>query len=260
MPTHDCEATLTDTQVMEFCKNGFLMFEGVVPDEINQRVCQYSDEHEAQVPAGEDWYIENVTLNPQVTGAIRSVLGKNFRYNLFAGNHRVQCPTRATGGWHNDGGSVYKPHLDSLQVFYYPQHTPVELGPTEVVPGSHFLVHLQRWMGHYTGIKGAVSTAAPAGSIFLTIYSIWHRRSTSTASGIRNLIKYWYIRTSPPERDWVIEPDFDLVRPYHFPPGQSFHREHHHTVNDAAEIFYWLCGKHDDYRGHTNNLPVYFSR
>ena len=48
-------------------------------------------------------------------------------------------------------------------------NTPIELGPTEVVPGSHFLVHLQRWMGHYTGIKGAVSTAAPAGSIFLTI-------------------------------------------------------------------------------------------
>ena len=52
MPTHDCHATLTDTQVMEFCKSGYCLFEAVVPDEINQRVIEYCDEHEGQVPAG----------------------------------------------------------------------------------------------------------------------------------------------------------------------------------------------------------------
>ena len=35
--TYDCEPTLTDSQVLEFCKTGYLMFEGVVPDEINRR-------------------------------------------------------------------------------------------------------------------------------------------------------------------------------------------------------------------------------
>ena len=37
MATYECPPTLTDTQVLEFCKKGFLMLEGVVPDEINQR-------------------------------------------------------------------------------------------------------------------------------------------------------------------------------------------------------------------------------
>ena len=35
--TYDCKPTLTDTEVLEFCKNGYLMLEGVVPDEVNRR-------------------------------------------------------------------------------------------------------------------------------------------------------------------------------------------------------------------------------
>ena len=263
MNRHECEPTLTDTQVLEFCRDGFLMFKGVVPDEINQRVFDYCDKHDGRVPAGEDWYIENVTLNPQAAGAIRSLLGKNFRWS-GAGNHRIRCPVQelhlqSNGLWHNDGGSVYTPEIDCLQVFYYPQDTPVELGPTEVVPSSHFLHSYHFWMGHYGRIRSAVSTAAPAGSIFITIYRIWHRRSPSTASGIRNLIKYSYIRTVPPERDWIIEPEFELAHSYHAPPGPQFHREYHRTINDAAEIYFWLCGKHDEYRGTRNNLPIYYS-
>ena len=29
--THDCPPTLTDRQVLDFCKNGYLMLEAVVP-------------------------------------------------------------------------------------------------------------------------------------------------------------------------------------------------------------------------------------
>ena len=29
---YDCEATLTDQQVIEFCRNGYLMLEAVVPE------------------------------------------------------------------------------------------------------------------------------------------------------------------------------------------------------------------------------------
>ena len=37
MDTYDCAPTLDDRQVIEFCANGFLMLEGIVPDEINRR-------------------------------------------------------------------------------------------------------------------------------------------------------------------------------------------------------------------------------
>ena len=43
--TYDCEPTLTDQQVIEFCQKGFIILEGVVSDEINHRVSDFMDEH-----------------------------------------------------------------------------------------------------------------------------------------------------------------------------------------------------------------------
>ena len=39
--TFDCEPTLTDTEVLQFCRDGYLCLQGVVPDEINERTCDY---------------------------------------------------------------------------------------------------------------------------------------------------------------------------------------------------------------------------
>ena len=41
--TYDCEPTMTDTQVLDFCKKGFLMLEAVVPDEVNKKTCDYCE-------------------------------------------------------------------------------------------------------------------------------------------------------------------------------------------------------------------------
>ena len=41
--TFDCEPTLTDSEVLEFCREGHLLLRGVVPDEINQRTCAWLD-------------------------------------------------------------------------------------------------------------------------------------------------------------------------------------------------------------------------
>ena len=50
MRTYDCAPTLTDSQVLNFCRAGFLMLEGVVPDEINTRAFDYLDEHPDHTP------------------------------------------------------------------------------------------------------------------------------------------------------------------------------------------------------------------
>ncbi len=69
--------------------------------------------------------------------------------------------------------------------------------PTELLPGSHFLRCQHRFTGHLDNLRYRVKTAAPAGSIFLTIYQIWHRGGHAQ-SGLRNNLKYFYWRTSPP--------------------------------------------------------------
>ncbi|MCZ6677018.1 MAG: phytanoyl-CoA dioxygenase family protein [Candidatus Poribacteria bacterium] len=249
MRTYDCAPTLNDTQVLEFCRNGFLMLEGIVPDEINRRTFAFLDAHPSGEPVEilkEDWFVNNVILHPEAAGAVRSLLGANFGLPVLMSNHRVQCPMPAQG-WHRDGGSKYGPQQNYLQVFYYPQDCPVELGPTELVPGSHFLFSLSTYMGHYGHIRGGVKTTAPAGSIFISVYSVWHRRSASTAEGLRNMLKYSYWRTVPPQRDWVIDPDFDLATAEYGLAGPTF-RQQFRDRYDAAEMYFWLCGRMSEFR------------
>ena len=137
MKTYNCEPTLTDTQILEICRDGFKMLKGVVPEDINEQAFEFLDLHSHGTPVEileENWFVENVILNPQAVGIVRSLLGKNFGLPTRMANHRAECPGPAQH-WHRDGGSVHSPEMDSLQVFYYPQDTPLELGPTQVVPG-----------------------------------------------------------------------------------------------------------------------------
>ena len=150
----------------------------------------------------EDWFMDGVIKHPAVAGALRSLLGKDFGLPNLVSNHRIQCPQPAQE-WHYDGGDIFGPQLNYIQVFYYPQDCPRELGPTELLPGSHFLYSQRDMTKHLGRIRGSYHAVSPAGSIFLTDYSIWHRRSESWGSGLRNNVKYNYWRTLPPTRDWV---------------------------------------------------------
>ena len=87
MSTYDCKPTLTDSQVLEFCKSGHLMLEGVVPDEINRKTVAWLDEmhasglgrSEAVKLLDEDWFSTFVMHNAQASGALRSLLSSPTR-------------------------------------------------------------------------------------------------------------------------------------------------------------------------------------
>ena len=248
--TTDIQPTLNDAQVAEFCRRGYIVLDGVVAADINQRAMEYAERDGSLFPNDimqHDWFVDGVLRNPQAAGAVRSLLGVNFRLPVMMVNHRRHCPSHSPGGWHVDGGSRWTPELHDLQVFYLPQDTPVELGPTEVLPGSHLVPHTARAMAHYTAIRGTVSTAGKAGSIFITAYRIWHRAGDATGTGVRNLFKYCYSRNSPPARDWVIDPTFDLSKVDFTGPASAF-GEQFFDCFLGARMFAWLCGKEYFYR------------
>lgn len=252
----DCEPTMTDTQVLEFCRDGYLMLKGVVPQEINQRTCDYLEgripanpsyipkglneqdlerirnSHEPSTIMLEDWYIEHVLLNPELCGVLRSLLGKRVGLPVLVSSHRVECPAEAQG-WHHDADHIFGPEVNFVEVFYFPQDTPVELGPTELVPGSQIRPTRR------DPSDGGVSAEGSAGSFGIHLQSILHRRGASTAEGIRHMLKYNYWRTEAPVRDWIVEPDFDFQDAYYGGHGSARYHAH---------MFYWLCGKGDQYR------------
>tara|TARA_B100001750_G_scaffold240946_1_gene251531 strand:+ start:49 stop:957 length:909 start_codon:yes stop_codon:yes gene_type:complete len=254
--TFDCTPTLNDKDILRFCRDGYLHFEGVVPDEINERTCEYLNGkipvNPCYIPEGmskeelvrirntsepssillEDWFIENVLLNPVLSGALRSLLGRHVGLPVLASSHQVQCPEEHQD-WHHDLDHIFGPEVNFVEVFYFPQDTPAEMGPTEVIPGSHI-----RETKKEKNEKG-VLCSGPAGTIGLHSQSILHRRGESTATGLRHMLKYNYWRTIPPTRDWIIEQDFDF---------RSGDYGGHQSARYVAHMFYWLCGKGDKFR------------
>jgi len=239
---YDCEATLSDGQVMDFCRKGYLMLEGVVADEVNRRTVAFLDERDGAEPTEilqQDWFVDGVVKNPQGAGAVRALLGRDFALPRLMANHRVECPAPALN-WHQDGGSIITPRLDYLQVFYYPEEVTRALGPTQILPGSHLFKGYGGLLSRLRSVRDSILTISPPGTIFLTAYSIWHRRSASTARGIRNNLKYNYWRTVEPRRDWVEDPNFNFSWPANeFPPF---------TVR-AAQMLAWLCGEEWQHAG-----------
>lgn len=263
--TDDIKPTLTDSQVLDFCKKGYLTLPAVVPDKINRRVVEYVNETvqvrpELQAPRrskeiefhlpllDEQWFIDHVLLNPAVAGAVRCLLGRNFTMPIIISDHRAETPMPKSGGWHRDGNYVHDKKLKYLEVLYHPEDVNMLMGPTEILPGSHHLASGP--VGHYGSIKGSVPFAppeAPAGSILIMSYNLWHRRTASSAKGYRHLLRYNYWRTTAPVRDWLTEPSLDLRtanyeffdRPTTRPPTRD--------CNDAAEMFFWMCGMHDQF-------------
>jgi hypothetical protein len=258
----DLAPTLTDSEVLAFCRDGYMMLESVVPDEVNRRTLEFVDESLELEPSAilqEDWFRENVILNPRAAGAIRSLLGAEFHLPILMSNHRRNEKSEFPHDWHVDGNYQYDYTLRHLQVFYYPQDVTASMGPTEILPGSHFYRSQLRFMAQYDRIDSAVKTVAPAGSIFITIYEIWHRKGYSQRKQLRNLLKYFYWRTTPPVRDWIHEDDFDFSRADYEGPEKRF-GEQFRACREAAKLFYWLCGMEDRFQilgGQSWPLPAY---
>ena len=254
--TFDCAPTLTDSQVLQFCLEGYILLPGAVPEEINRRTCDYLEgkipANPSYIPEGltpadlerirqshepstiflEEWFINHVLLNPQVAGIMRALLGMHVGLPILASHHKVECPQPAQG-WHHDADHIFGPELNCVEVFYFPQDTPIELGPTELVPGTHIGPAPRK-------IDDAgILAAGPGGTIGIHHQSILHRRGLSTAKGPRHMLKYNYWRTVDPTRDWITEPNFDFQTAYY---------GGHNQARYVAHQFYWLCGKGDEYR------------
>ena len=140
------------------------MLRGVVSQETKERrVVEYCDEHTGDVPLEEEWFRQNATLNPALTGVVRSLLGSNFSYCSFSASHRnIGIRTLLNIGTVMVE-SIYSPKVDCLQVFYLHKLTTLEMGPTEVLPGSHLLFQSTQYMSHYGEIRGGSTSRIPGG-------------------------------------------------------------------------------------------------
>ena len=99
----DCNRSLNDRRVVDFCRNGYLKFDGVVPDDVNRRVVEFLDRPDSPRPdeiLKGDWFVDAVINNkPILNGSSEDALrtmqlvfqiycaDKNWKkkYNLSSG-------------------------------------------------------------------------------------------------------------------------------------------------------------------------------
>ena len=116
---------MTDQDVLDFCKKGFLLLEGVIPHSTNEWVFDYLDHRSSDKMewlARDERFIDEVLLHPEVAGVARSLLGENFQMPDWISNHRLVSPVPAKS-WHMDAGADFERECNILQVFYIPKKT-----------------------------------------------------------------------------------------------------------------------------------------
>ena len=91
---------------------------------------------------------------------------------------------------HKDSYMGFKRHVRShrpwtIIVFYYPQETPSQRGPTGVVPGSHYTLH-----NPGLATSEATPLGVPAGSVCLAAFDVWHARMRNFTNQKRFMLKY----------------------------------------------------------------------
>ena len=202
---------LTDEQMQHFIVNGYVTVTTDLPAHFHNAIYEKTmtvfdkegNPGNNLVPRIPD--IQKVLDDPNVKGALTSLLGAD--YYMQPHRHPHYNPPGSKGqGMHQDGGKRWSHHTRRLLVFYYPQDTPLELGPTGVVPMSHY----------YSTREGAeISPEQPivgkAGTVAFANYDLWHRAMPNSSEKRRYMMKFLYTRMSEPqeptwankETDWA---------------------------------------------------------
>ena len=195
----DTKYLLTDDQMRHFIVNGYVIVNTDLPASFHDFIYGRTEEvFEKEGNPGNNLLpripeIQTVFDDKWVIGGLISVLGEDYYMQPHRHPH-FNRPKSEGQRMHQDGGRRWSHHTRRLLVFYYPQDTPIELGPTGIVPGSHY----------YNTPDGAtVSDELPvcgkAGTVAIVNYDLWHRGMPNRTDKNRYMMKFLFARMSEPQ-------------------------------------------------------------
>lgn len=197
---------LTDEQMRFYVVNGFITVKTTLPPEFHQDVYERTDAiFEKEGNPGNNLLprlpeIRQVFDDPNVAGALTGLLGAD--YYMHPHRHCHCNPPGSTGQrMHMDGWNRRHHHTRWAMAFYYPQPTPVLLGPTGVVPGSHF-------NNTYCAEKREeLPLCGDAGDVSIVHYDLWHRAMPNASDRPRYMMKFLFARMHEPHAaSWLHTP------------------------------------------------------
>ena len=219
------DSLLTSAEVAQFVADGYLRFDALVPDDINERAVE---EMRALVPVKMRLAIglqpETDWARPQ-SGCLLSecypppsALGDYLRLPRVQGI--IESLVGADPVYDHDfvhflpAGSGYRQHLHvdaivdtvasafDIQVFYFPRAVEKGEGGTRFVPGSHLRLARAEGVARYQRICGEQQFVGPAGTVLVFHHGMWHAGQPNPGTHERWMHK---IRLNPrvsQQRNW----------------------------------------------------------
>jgi HEAT repeat protein len=244
---------LSDGELQKFICDGFLVLKPQLPATLHEKAyekLQWMLEEEynpgnnilPRVPE-----MQQVLDAPEVRGALISVLGADyalhphrFCHSNLPGEMTEEGPKVGAGstsfvGWHQDSHSpLARPrhhYPRYAMLLYYPQDTPPELGPTQLIPGTQY----NRSISDEERARGLQASGA-AGTCVLVHFDVVHGGSLNVGSYCRHMVKFVFARVSEPR-----EPSWDHRAAGWQTPADKLNPHDQEVV--WRRIWDWLCGQ-----------------
>lgn len=224
MPAQDHR--LTTREMAEFVANGYLRFDGLVPQHINERVIEelgslYATKlRQAIESAGEDAssipepadpvahpesltplsecypapsVIGEMLRLPQVQGIIQSLVGADplFDHDFV---HYIPAETPRRQHLHVDAVIDNRHPSFDIQLFYFPTEVSPGAGGTRFVPGTHLRHTRAEGVARYQNILGEQRYSGSAGTVLIMHQALWHAGQPNPSKQDRWMYK---IRLNP---------------------------------------------------------------
>ena len=240
---------LEDDLVLRFINHGSLTFRPRFPDGFHAHITDELGKLKNnpgnrlldEVPE-----LNEVVRHPDVHRFLVSLLGPEFQ--LHPHRHFYHNPTKSNSqGWHVDAATPDH-MLRGLILFYYPHDVDVRMGPTVLVPGTHFRDAPMDRLACYGNIKGQKNFVGPAGTLALLHPDLWHARSLNRSENSRYMVKFMLSRPDEPtEPTWSHDSEraprlfLDNVREF-VGPMQSFCTDYLAEWEWRRRLWNWMRG------------------
>ena len=208
-PTAAPTTLLDDREVVSFIVNGYHLLQLDLPDGVDERIAatldgMQSNPGDAIIDAVPE--LQQVLDHPLVQGALVSLAGSDYEV-MWHRHWHCKEPGTPYMHWHQDGKNRREAGMDKFLGLYYPAEVSADMGPTIIVPGTHFRNAPTDRMRTYTNIRGQVPLVVKAGTFALTHYDLWHGTAANRSSRRRHMIKFLFSRTrSNAQATWNHDP------------------------------------------------------
>ncbi len=242
------ESLLSTEDMAQFVARGFLRFDELVPEDVNERVIE-----ELQA-LGQDRWATDGAHKPPVTGTpfdecypAPSVLGEVLRLPRIRGivhslvgpgavfDHDFVHLREPRDPWeqHLHADAIIDPSelAFDVQLFYFPHAIGPGQGGTRFVPGTHFRRVNELEVGRYQHLLGEERVVCPAGTVIVFHQGLWHAGQANPSDQRRWMYK---IRLNPTVRQLRLWNTDDLAALQNGPEDHLFATFAPHSV---ASIF-----------------------